>query len=217
MKFLSKLLACLALPVAALVLSPVAAQAQAGAGFSGTGTAISTTQSYYVVPGGTAPAVISFVQASLVGSEVSNATAKVQFYLPTIEIKVTTAAAASATTIVGSTNGLAANDVLVLYSDLGKLHQRLTVSSLSGSTITVNETITRAQTTRDRVYKMTAAGMLRGGNSIYPVNSYADKITASAEMGVFVATAGLPSLVEASGTNTPVLNVVSGRYGFWQP
>ena len=64
---------------------------------------------------------------------------------------------------------------------------------------------------------MTAAGMLRGGNSIYPDNSYADKITASAEMGVFVATAGLPSLVEASGTNTPVLNVVSGRYGFWQP
>ncbi len=217
MKFLSKLLACLALPVAALVLSPVAAQAQAGTGFSGTGTAISTTTSYYVVPGGVSPAVITFVQASLVGVETSNATAKVQFYLPTVDINVTAAAAASVSTITGSTNGLAANDVLVLYSDLGKLHQRLTVASLSGSTITVNETITRAQTTRDKAYKMTAAGLLRGGSSTLPNVFVADRISAIAEMGVFVGTPGKPALIEAVGTNTPVLNAVSGRYGFWQP
>lgn len=216
MKFFSKFLACLALPIAALVLSPVAAKAQSGAGFSGTGTAIGTTLSAYVVPGGLAPSVITFVQASLVGVEISNATAKVQFYLPTIDINVTAAAAASGTTIVGSTNGLAANDVLVLYSDLSKLHQRLTVSSLSGSTITVSETITRAQTVKDKAYKMTAAGLLRGGSSTQPSTFVADRINAVADMGVFIGTTGKPALIEAFGTNSPVLNVVSGRYGFWQ-
>ena len=224
MKFYSKSLACLALPLAALVLSPVSAKAQAGTGFSGvgvtnaTGPAVTTNLQYYVIPPRQSAAVVTFVEAGFSGSDSSNATTKVQFYNPTAEQTPTAAAAASGTTITGSTNGLAASDVLLLWSQATDLYQRLTVASLSGSVITVNETIVRAVTIKDKVFKLTLSGRLAGGNSIYTVTgSWKDKIQASSQGGVFVGISGKPALVEAFGTNSPTLNTVSGRYGFWQP
>lgn len=208
---------CGAVAVMALAVMAVSAMAQ---GFSGTGTAVNfgpTNISYYVISpnSGSGSPIVQMVQASLLGSEISNANARVQFYKPTIDIVPQSATDASSTTISASTNGLAANDVLVFHKKSPESFQRLTVASLSGSTITVNETITAAQTTSDRFYKMTLAGKLRGGNSLAAVTFVRDTISEAGQT-IWVGTAGKPNLVEAWGTNAPTLNVVAGRNGFPQ-
>lgn len=184
-------------------------------GFTLTGTAISTTTSYAVISGqksSAGPPIVHFVEAQLVGVESSNAAARVSFYTPSIEIPVTTTNGASATTIVAFTNGLAANDVLVLQTTQGDLYQRLTVASLSGNTITVNETITRAQTAKDKVWKMTIVGKLSGGSPNQPTLAR-DKISVGNALGpIFVGLQNKPALIEVTGTNTPVLNVVAGKW-----
>lgn len=209
--------------LASVWLSPAPVFAQTGVGFSGTGVTnatgpfVTTNGQYYVISGqiGSGTPYVTFLEASFKGSDVSNATTVVNWYQPTRDYPVTAAAAAAGTTITSSTNGLVANDVLVLWTRLGDTYQRLTVASLSGSVITVNETIVNAQTTKDVAYKMAVRGRVFGGNSISPNTFNRDKVTIGPSMGpAFVGLAGKPHLVEVQGTNSPTLNVVSGRFGF---
>lgn len=194
--------------LALLLAAPVAAFSQA---FSGTGTAISTTLSYYVSPvtSGSGIPVVNYVDATLVGADTNSTTACVRFYSANAEARVPSGASASgASTITGSTNGLAANDVLVVRYKSNETYQRVTVSSLSGSTITLNETLATALTTSDQVYKMTLSGKL--GNKFHVPYG---KITEHAGGApLFSGKAGRPLLIEAFGAATPVLNVVAGTY-----
>ncbi len=215
-KFTSKLASLLALAATALLASvPVAAYAQA---FSGSGTAASTNSYYVISPNaGSGIPIVTFFEATLTTSEVSNAVAKVRFWKPSAEIGLSASNSASATTINGPTNGLAAGDVLVFWKKVPESFQRLTVASLSGSVITVNETITAGQSivspSRDQLFKMALNSWVTGGSSLNPASSYADKITRSSPMSpIFVGKVAQPNMVEAMGTNSPVLNAVAGLF-----
>lgn len=198
----------LKLALAILIAAPVASFAQA---FSGNGTAISTTLSYYVSPvtAGSGIPVVNYVDASLAGADTNSTTACIRFYRPNAAARVPSGASASgASTITGSTNGLAANDVLVVRFKSNETYQRVTVNALSGSTITLNETLSAALTTSDEVYLMTLSGKL--GNKFHQPYG---KITEQAGGApIFTGKAGRPLLVEAFGAATPVLNVVAGTY-----
>lgn len=215
-KFTSPLASLLALAATALLASvPVAAFAQA---FSGSGTAASTNSYYVISPtAGSGIPFVTYVEATLTTSEISNAVAKVRFWKPASEVGISAATAASATTITGSTNDLVAGDVLVFWKKVPESFQRLTVSSLSGSTITVNETISAAQTivspSKDQLFKMTLNSWVTGGSALNPTTTYLDKILRSTPNSpIFVGKAGQPNMVEAMGTNSPVLNSVSGLF-----
>lgn len=218
---MNKILSGLAL-AAVLVLSALPAFAQ---GFSGSGStntigpAQTATNQYYVISKqGSGIPYVTFVEAALKGGDQTNGAAAVNFYRPSREYNVTAAAAAGGTTITASTNGLVALDVLVLWTKSGDSYQRLTVASLSGSVITVGETIAAALTTSDIVYKMTFNARVQGTTATASTGTTAfarDRIIAGPNAGpIWVGTQNKPNLVEVVATNAPTLNIVSGRYGF---
>lgn len=204
--------------LAALGMALLTATPSFGQAFSGTGTAASTNSYYVISPtSGVGIPVVTFFDATLTTSEISNQVARVRFWTPSAEIGISGATTASATTITAPTNGLVAGDVLVFWKQSPESFQRLTVSSLSGSTITVNETITAAQTitspSRDKLFKMALRGWVFGGSSLLGTAGYKDRITVnSPDSPIFVGKAGVPNLIEAMGTNSPVLNAVAGRH-----
>lgn len=203
MKNLFKFLAVVAMA------APIATFAQ---GFSGVGTAVSTTNSYYVSPigAGMGTPVVLHVDASFAGADTNAAASGVRFWSANTDpIKPTAASTAAATTITGSTNGLVAGDVLVVRYKANGAYQRVSVESLSGSTITTKEALTYALATTDEVYKMTLSGRI--GNAIH--HNAGGKVSASAGGGpLFVGRANRPTLTEAFGIATPILNNVSGIF-----
>lgn len=196
--------------LAALGTALLTATPSFGQAFSGTGTAISTTTSYYISPinSGAGIPTITYIDANLTGADTNSATALVRFYTPGEKQALTGASASGASTLTASTNGFAANDVLVVRKRSTDTYQRVTISSLSGSTITLNETLSFALTTSDEFYKMTLAGYI--GNNIHQPYG---KIVANANGApIFVGKAGRPTLTEAFGAATPILRNVSGVF-----
>jgi hypothetical protein len=214
------------LALTALLAAPAAPLlAQSGTGFSGIGVtnsvvpAVASNLQYYAIPPNPHAPVVTYVQASLAGSEVSNANAQVRFRYPTgEEIKPTSAGISGTNAMtVGSTNGLTTSDIYLFQKGSSGPFQRLTPASFGTGLITFNETLATTIATGDKLWKMDLRGRLAGGNAAFPATSYRDRIEANSGQSVFVGKAGAPALVEVFGTNFPVLHNVSGRYGFWQP
>lgn len=169
--------------------------------FSGTGTAISTTNSHLIIPAtGVGDAVVVAVDATAYPA------ATFTFSRGGTRTMLTAATAASPgtnLTCVGS--AFTAGDIVVLQHVSADTYERLVVSTASATNVTTTAAITTAAAAGDVLWLMSAAGTL---SSI--TNSSGTRVTA--EAGVFSANRGLPALFTLTGTNTPTINTVNVKY-----
>lgn len=170
--------------------------------FSGTGTAISTTNSHLIIPAtGVGDAVVVAVDAT------GDTSPSVLRFRPCNTRTLLTAATAASPgtnlTCVGS--AFAAGDIVVLQHVAADTYERLVVSTASATNVTTTAAIGTAAAAGDVLWLTSAGGTL---SSI--TNTSGVRITA--EGGIYAINRGLPLLINLTGTNTPTINSVTVKY-----
>jgi len=196
MKTILNLLAAVAL--FALTAIPASAQLPPRLVFAGTGTAIGSTNSHYIVPanGAGAPLITSWDVTGDTGSTLTFYTAS----SPTI-----LTAASSSTTIPCIGTGFSANNTLVLWHRATDTYERLVVSSATATNIVSTVAPVVAGAANDIIFKMSIAGTASGVTNTAGVQRYSAG-------GLFASDVNKPILVQFTGTSSASVNSVSGVY-----
>lgn len=104
---------------------------------------------------------------------------------------------------VNSTNGFAANDVIVIWHKLTDTYERRIVDTFTSATnITVTVASTAATVPGDQIYKATAAGTIPVGNATKELNG----------TGIYSGQRGKPLLIDLDGTSAVQVNAASAIY-----
>lgn len=169
--------------------------------FAGSGTAIGSTNSHYIVPanGAGAPLITSFDVTGDTGSTL-------RFYTASAPAVLTAATAASPgtnLTCVGS--AFSANDTIVLWHRTADTYERLVVSTASASNVTTTAAIAAAAAAGDIIFKMSVGGSASGVTNTAGVQRYSAG-------GLFASDINKPILVQFTGTSAAAVNSVSGIY-----
>jgi hypothetical protein len=195
MKHILNIIAALAFVLGAIT----SRAAEARYVFAGTGTAISTTNSHYIIPAsGVGVPVITYLDATG-----DTSPSVLTFRTASTKTAVTTAASASATTLVCVGTGFSAGNTIVLQHVTADTYERLVVSTASATNIVTTAGIGTAAAAGDVIWLVSTAGTASG------FTTTAQRYSAG---GLFSGDRGKPILVNLTGTNTPTLNAVSGYY-----
>ena len=200
MKNLLKLLAGLAFTASAFTVTAQTLPPRLV--FAGTGTAISTTNSHYIVPAnGVGAPVITYIDAT--GDTSPSVLRFFTASSPAILTAATAASPGTNLTCVGS--AFSANDIIVLWHKNADTYERLVVASASATNVTTTAGIAAAAVAGDVIWKMSSAGTASGFTNTSGVQR-------TAQGGLFASDVGKPIMVNLTGTNTPTLNSVGGYY-----
>ena len=187
------------LALCAALVSPVNAQENPLALFSGIGTATSATLSTYIVSAnGTGNPRIQYINATC-----DNATNTMRFYNPTNRYVVNTATN-SGQAIIYASNSITGTPIVVLRHRTDDSYEYGVVSSVTASAITLTGNTAKAIAAGDIVYIMQLQGNILVGNATKEINA--------SNGGIFNGTRGNPILVTSSGASATTLNAVSGKY-----
>lgn len=198
MKKLIHILAAVALFATAFTAS---AQLPPRLVFAGTGTAIGSTNSHYIVPanGAGAPLITSWDVTGDTGSTLRFYTASA----PAILTAATAASPGTNLTCIGS--AFSANDTIVLWHKVADTYERLVVSTASATNVTTTAAITAAAAAGDIIFKMSVAGTASGVTNTAGVQRYSAG-------GLFASDVNKPILVQFTGTSAASVNSVAGTY-----
>lgn len=199
MKNLLKLLAVLAFIVSAFTVTAQTLPPRLV--FAGTGTAIGSTNSHYIVPanGVGAPLITSWDVTGDTGSTL-------RFYSASSPAILTAATAVSPgtnLTCIGS--AFSANDTIVLWHKVTDTYERLVVSTASATNVTTTAAIAAAAVAGDIIFKMSVAGTASGVTNTAGVQRYSAG-------GLFASDVNKPILVQFTGTSAASINSVAGTY-----
>jgi len=199
MKRFSLLKTSMALALCALFAMPLSA-ADAIPAFAGGGTDVGTNLCYAVVSANgkdQGTPVVTFLSAT---SDLSSSA--VTFYsagTPTYANYVSTTTSCP----VASTNGFAANDVIIIRHVAADTYERRIVDTFTSATnLTVTVAPTTALAVGDLVYKATAGGTIPVGNTTLTLNG----------AGIYAGQKGKPLLLEVNGTSACQVNAVAATY-----
>lgn len=199
MKNLLKLLAGLAFTVSAFTVTAQTLPPRLV--FAGTGTAIGSTNSHYIVPanGVGAPLITSWDVTGDTGSTL-------RFFTPSANTILTAATAVSpGTNLTCVGTGFSANDTVVLWHKITDTYERLVVSTASATNVTTTAAIAAAAVAGDILFKMALAGSATGVTNTSGVQR-------SSAGGLFAADVNKPILVQFTGTSAASINSVAGTY-----
>jgi len=199
MKNLVKLLAVLAFIVSAFTVTAQTLPPRLV--FAGTGTAIGSTNSHYIVPanGVGAPLITSWDVTGDTGSTL-------RFFTPSANTILTAATAVSpGTNLTCVGTGFSANDTVVLWHKITDTYERLVVASASATNVTTTAAIASAAVAGDILFKMALAGSATGVTNTAGVQR-------SSAGGLFAADVNKPILVQFTGTSAASINSVAGTY-----
>lgn len=199
MKNLMKLIAVLAFIVSAFTVTAQTLPPRLV--FAGTGTAIGSTNSHYIVPanGVGAPLITSWDVTGDTGSTL-------RFFTPSANTILTAATAVSpGTNLTCVGTGFSANDTVVLWHKITDTYERLVVASASATNVTTTAAIASAAVAGDILFKMALAGSATGVTNTAGVQR-------SSAGGLFAADVNKPILVQFTGTSAASINSVAGTY-----
>lgn len=199
MKNLLKLLAVLAFTASAFTVTAQTLPPRLV--FAGTGTAIGSTNSHYIVPanGVGAPLITSWDVTGDTGSTL-------RFFTPSANTILTAATAVSpGTNLTCVGTGFSANDTVVLWHKITDTYERLVVSTASATNVTTTAAIAAAAVAGDILFKMALAGSATGVTNTAGVQR-------SSAGGLFAADVNKPILVQFTGTSAASINSVAGTY-----
>ncbi len=201
-----------AVAAAALVLLSVAV-ADAQDYFSYTGTAQGATNSYAIIPLKTGVPCVFVVDASVKWIDNTNGVSFVSYASGSAQNLTRAGISGTNTLYYAASNGWAVGDVLILSRNKDTAFERHTVSTVTSTNITISGVTAGATASGDHIWRQTAGAKLSHAD-ISVAHGTAPSVFRVINGGqpILGGIDGRPLLVEMQGTQTNILNTVSGRW-----